>query len=198
MLAPAVATLDGDEVVELPLMPDMVDIEAPPEPGATVGVAVIMLMLILDELLLIEPPTMEKEAQVNRVVLLVSGAKVLASDGHHGRIRGFRTDDNALVAEEVHGGWIRGQIRLGVAGGEGHASDVTVLASQITSLARLRLAHVAGEVLATVSGIQVAHGRGAVAVSRDGKGVNVVDCLLVNSGLNKSNIHSANHSPKGP
>jgi hypothetical protein len=85
-------------------------------------------------------------------------------------------NDKGLVAEEVGRARVGRQIRLVVGDGEdAWTSHVAVLSSQIAGLAGRWCANIAGEILATIGRIQMTQCRCAVAVSRDGKSVDVVD-----------------------
>ena len=57
-----------------------------------------------------------------------------------------------------------------------------MLACQITGLACLWLRWITWVVFSTVGGIEVTHGRGAVAISWDRKAVYVVGYVIVSSG----------------
>lgn len=66
------------------------------------------------------------------------------------------------------------RVGVEVAGGEGVAVKSSVLAAQVTSLANLGLAGIAGLVLAVVVGVQVSTGSSAVAIGRNGLSMDVV------------------------
>ena len=94
--------------------------------------------------------------------------------GQAGGVTGVN-DDGFADEGSVAGG--RGRdVEVGVAGLEGAAGDVAVLAGEIPDLAGLRVGVVAGGDLTADVGVDVGAGGGAVAVGGDRHGVNVVHC----------------------